>query len=74
MEGTVVRLMSDKRFGFIRGDDDQDYFFHQQDLNGFFDDLVEDFNTKRQIKVIFDPTQGQKGLRAANVVRIDGGV
>lgn len=66
--------MGDKRFGFIRGADDQDYFFHQQDLNGFFADLEEDFNAKRVIKVTFEPTQGQKGLRASGVTRVDGGV
>lgn len=75
MEGTVVRVMEDKGFGFIKGDvDKKDYFFHQSDLNGFFEDLVHDLQEGKVIRVTFEATIGQKGPRAAQVTRIDGGV
>lgn len=74
MDGTVVRLMSDKRFGFIRGEDGKDYFFHTSDFNGFFDDLITDFEERKKIAVTFDSVPSEKGLRAGNVNRVDGGV
>lgn len=74
MEGKVARVMSDKRFGFIRGEDGKDYFFHQSDFSGFFEDLISDFESKRTILVTFEGTIAQKGPRASNVVRVDGGV
>jgi cold shock CspA family protein len=74
MEGIVKRVVVEKRFGFILGTDGKDYFFHSSGLNGFFDDLVEDFNQQRKIVVTFDPIASAKGLRAANVTRTDGGV
>jgi cold shock protein len=74
MNGTVIRLTADKGFGFIKGDDNKDYFFHRSDLNGFFDDLVRDFSEGRKIHVTFDSAPSLKGPRAANVVRVDGGV
>jgi cold shock CspA family protein len=66
--------MADKGFGFIHGEDKKDYFFHRSDFNGFFDDLVEDVGAGRSIKVEFEITPSAKGPRAANVVRVDGGV
>ncbi len=73
MNGTVARLMSDKRFGFIRGEDGKDYFFHASDLNGFWEDLVQDVDGGRKIVVTFDVVPSPKGPRAGNVVRDDGG-
>lgn len=74
MEGTVVRLMTDKKFGFIQDAKGKDYFFHQSDLNGFFDDLAEDVGRGRVVKVTFEVVESQKGLRAGNVTRVDNGV
>lgn len=73
MEGTVVRVLSDKGFGFIRGEDNKEYFFHQSDLSGFFDDLAQDVREGRTIKVVYDSVPSPKGPRAGNVVRVDGG-
>ena len=39
MKGMVIRVNGAKMFGFIRGIDEHDYFFHKTDLNGFFEDL-----------------------------------
>jgi cold shock CspA family protein len=63
-----------KSFGFVTGEDKQDYFFHRTDFNGFYDDLVVDLEKKQVIKVTFEPASTDKGLRARNVTRIDGGV
>ena len=63
--GTVKRTYGDKGFGFIREDGGQnDYFFHRSAVlpPGVFDEIVEGD------KVSFDPGEGQKGPRAANVV------
>lgn len=74
MNGTIARLMNDKRFGFIKGEDNKDYFFHHSDLNGFWEDLVNDHEGGRKIEVTFDSVPSPKGPRAGNVVRVDGGV
>jgi cold shock protein len=74
MNGTVIKVMGDKRFGFIKGDDGREYFFHQSGFNGFFDDLVADVDSGRKIKVQFDVVSAPKGPRAENVTRIDDGV
>src|SRR5262245_54783239 len=34
MKGTVARMVVDRGFGFIRGDDDREYFFHRGALHG----------------------------------------
>lgn len=74
MEGFVMRLMGDKGFGFIKGDDNKDYFFHRSSFHGFFDDLVMDFGANRKIKVTFNTVKSDKGPRADNVMRTDDGV
>jgi cold shock CspA family protein len=74
MNGTIARIMSDKRFGFIKGEDNKDYFFHATDLNGFWEDLVQDVDGGRKIVVTFDVVPSPKGPRAGNVVRDDSGV
>lgn len=74
MEGTIARIIAQKSFGFIHGQDKKDYFFHRSDLNGFFDDLVADYEGGRIIKVEFESVPSQKGLRAGNVTRMDMGI
>lgn len=74
MNGTIARIIVDKGFGFIKGEDNKDYFFHRSDLTGFFDDLAADVESGREIKVTFDSVPSLKGLRASNVTRLDGGV
>lgn len=71
MVGTIVRIFADKKFGFIKGENEKEYFFHMTDVNGFFDDLVEDMERRMVIKVDFEATTSPKGLRAANVTRAD---
>jgi CspA family cold shock protein len=67
IQGTIVRLVLDKGFGFIARPDGSEYFFHRSSLRGetSFDDLRE------HQTVEFDAGQSAKGLRAENVVPHD---
>ena len=62
MNGTIKRLKHDKLFGFIRGEDGKEYFFHKNALkNAKFEDLHE------LQDVTFEEVEGPKGLRAEDV-------
>jgi cold shock CspA family protein len=74
MTGTVVRVMKDRKFGFIKGRDKRDYFFHREDFNGHFEDLVADVEAKQIIEVEFNIVQSAKGPRAGEVTRLDNGI
>jgi CspA family cold shock protein len=63
MNGRISRVLLEKGFGFIKGDDDQEYFMHRtaiRDGSGF--EQLRDGQA-----VIFDTSRGDKGLRAENV-------
>jgi len=74
MKGKVVKLVLERRFGFIEGEDGKEYFFHKDDLNGFFEDLAEDMMKGRKVDVTFTIIPSAKGPRASEVTRVDGGV
>lgn len=61
--GTVKRVISERGFGFIVGDDGKEYFFHRDGLTSSvdFDRLVGGE------KVSFDTEAGPKGDRAVRV-------
>jgi cold shock protein len=62
MQGTIKRLIRDRGFGFIRGEDGQEVFFHRSALQALdFDGL------KEGEKVSFELERGNKGPRAVNV-------
>jgi CspA family cold shock protein len=62
INGTVKRLVSEKGFGFLLGQDGQEYFFHQSACGpGEFDNLREGQ------PVTFQMGQGPKGPRAEQV-------
>ena len=61
--GTIKKLVSDRGFGFITGEDGKDYFFHK-------DGLSESLDFDRLVggeRVTFDLQSSDRGPRAANV-------
>jgi CspA family cold shock protein len=61
--GTIKKLVSDRGFGFITGENGKDYFFHR-------DGLTPSLDFDRLIggeKVQFDVETSPKGDRAKNV-------
>ena len=61
--GTIKKLVSERGFGFIAGDDGNEYFFHRDGLDGLvsFDALTAGE------KVTFEVESSPKGPRAARV-------
>ena len=71
MVGTVSNIVKDKGFGFIMGDNGQEYFFHMSEVpdSGWIDIETEFFNKgKGAVKVTFEPVKTPKGPRAKGVV------
>ena len=65
VKGTVKWFNDSKGFGFVTAEDGTDAFVHHNDIQGEgFKSLSEGEN------VTFEMTQGPKGPRAANVVKI----
>jgi len=61
--GTIKKLVSDRGFGFITGDDGKDYFFHRDSL-----DRSLDFDRLAgNEKVTFDIESNPRGPRAVRV-------
>ena len=63
MTGIIKKITVDRGFGFITSDEGLDYFFHQSELRG--GDVVAQL--KEGLRVSFQPLQGEKGPRAADV-------
>lgn len=64
MNGTIVRLNTEKGFGFIKGEDGTDRFFHKSGLERTtkrFDELHQN------MRVVFTHVDGEKGPRAIEV-------
>lgn len=62
MNGTIKRLVSDRGFGFVLGDDGTEYFFHQSACTS------TPFDSMREGQAVtFHLGQGPKGPRAENV-------
>ncbi len=64
LPGIIQRVHTDKRFGFVRGEDGTDYFFHASALSGGrrFEELLAGDPVK------FQPGDGPKGPRADSVL------
>lgn len=65
MQGTIKKIDKARVFGFIRGDDGADYFFHKSGMaKGVeFNELAEGQAVK------FEPGEGAKGPRAEEIER-----
>ena len=72
MKGTI-KSVNQKGFGFVKSGEGE-YFFHRSDFNGFWNDLMEDKIKHKIIEVEFDVVESNRGPRASNVKRIDGGI
>lgn len=60
MEGTVKWFNGRKRYGFIKGDDGQDYFVHLKAV-------AREAFLKEGDRVTFTPTDSEKGKQAQDV-------
>jgi cold shock protein len=60
MKGTVKFFNGTKGFGFISGEDGQEYFVHQTGLK-------EGVVLRENDSVVFDVEQGDRGPKAVNV-------
>ena len=70
MTGMIKKVIGPKQFGFIIANGIE-YFFHREDFNGFWEDLVRDNESHEEIKVTFVPKDTPKGPRAREVRRTD---
>ena len=61
-KGTVKRLITGRGFGFIKGEDGREVFFHMSGLQDAEFDSLEEGQA-----VEFDVERGPKGPRAINV-------
>jgi len=69
MVGTVNNVVASKRFGFILGENNQEYFFHASEVIDHWETLEALFTKygRGKIKVTFEPTKTEKGPRAKGV-------
>ena len=66
MLGKVKRFNKVKGFGFITADDGRDVFFHFSEL------VMEGYKTIDEgSQVEFDLVEGERGLQAHNIKKID---
>ena len=63
MTGTITRVVVDRGFGFIKGDNGTDYFFHRQEVGVGLDFA----HLKSGDRIAFEEQQGPKGPRAGSV-------
>ena len=70
MKSKLARIPDGKKFGFIKGvGKDEDYFFHQDDFQDNWDDMILDMRTMN-VDLEFEVREGERGMRAYGVRRI----
>ena len=66
MKGTIKKIIQQRGFGFIAGEDGKEIFFHSSAC------AQEDFDSMEEgINVEFDVEESPKGARAANVKKAE---
>lgn len=60
MKGKIKFYNNNKNYGFIAGDDGNDYFFHHSEVN-------EGVALDKDVEVEFETKQGKQGMQAVNV-------
>ena len=68
MKGNVKFFNEGKGFGFIAGEDGNEYFVHVSDLDG-----VDSRELQENTPVVFEVVQGDRGPKAAHVKLDQGG-
>jgi cold shock CspA family protein len=66
MAGVIKKLITDKKFGFIKGSDGVDYFFHATSVEGGVG-VFDRFIVGDAVTFEVDVKQSDKGPRAAKV-------
>jgi cold shock CspA family protein len=66
MNGTITTFVKEKGFGFIKGDDGKDYFFHIDSFNALNRTTIMDGQM-----VEFEPTANSKGYKAVKCNLLD---
>ena len=61
-EGRIKKIIHDRGFGFVRGDDGNEVFFHRTELTTVDFDSLEEGQ-----KVIYEVVNSPKGPRARNL-------
>ena len=63
-QGTIKFYNRSKRYGFIKGDDGNEYFFHESGLS-------DGIYVKDDDNVEFDVADGDRGQKAVNISLVD---
>jgi len=66
LKGKIKNFFTTKGYGFIEGEDGQDYFFH-------FTSCPKGIVWKQGDEVNFEPTKNERGLAAVNIKPADSG-
>lgn len=66
MEGTVKWFNTRKGYGFVKGEDDEDYFVH-------YSALPQGVYLRENDKVSFEPVETDRGKQAQNVTLLQKG-
>ena len=65
MKGTVKMFNAEKGFGFIRGEDGKDYFFHYSAI------LMDNYKTAEKGEAVeFEVEESTRGPRAGQVKKL----
>ena len=64
MEGTVKWFNTRKGYGFVKGDDNEEYFIH-------FSALPRGVQLQENDRISFEPAETERGKQAKNVTLIE---